>query len=414
MTVLKPFKGIRPLKDKAHLIAAKPYDVLTSEEARIEAKGNPLSFLHVSKSEIDLPLGTDPYSPVVYKKAKENFQIMMDEGIFFQDKKECLYVYSQTMNGKTQYGLVGCASVDDYFNNVIKKHELTRPDKEKDRTTHLDVTNLNTGPVFITYPDNIEIDEIIDKVIQIKPEYDFKAIDGVQHTLWIIDDDNLIQKLVLLFKQIPSVYIADGHHRSASGAGVGKKRREHNKSHTGKEEYNFFLAVHFPTSQLNIMDYNRAVKDLNGLAIGNFMENLKMNFEIIEKGTPAFKPAKLHEFGMYIEKKWYSLTAKKGIYNDQDPIDGLDVTILSKYILEPLLGIKDLRTDKRIDFIGGIRGLGELEKRVNSGEMKVAFALFPVTIQQLINISDSGNIMPPKTTWFEPKLRSGLVVHAIS
>ncbi|MBL4655784.1 MAG: DUF1015 domain-containing protein, partial [Bacteroidia bacterium] len=409
-----PFKGIRPVKDKAKSVASPPYDVLNSQEARIEVDGNPDSFLHVLKPEIDLPEGTDVYSQEVYNKARENFNTMLNDGVLMQDDTDCLYVYAQKMNGQTQYGLVGCASVEDYFNDVIKKHELTRPDKEKDRMTHVDVTNINAGPVFMTYPDVPEVDEVIDEVIKNDPEYDFTAVDGIQHTLWVVSDSEHINILVELFNGIPATYIADGHHRTASAALVGKSRKENNPDHNGDEEYNYFLAVHFPASQLNIIDYNRVVKDLNGLSSEEFVQKLSENFEFNKVGSEQFKPAHLHEFGMYLDGSWYSLKANEGTYDDNDPIGVLDVTILSNQILDPILGIKDLRTDKRIDFVGGIRGLGELEKRVDSGEMKVAFALFPVSIEQLINISDTNNIMPPKTTWFEPKLRSGLIVHSLN
>ncbi|MBL4716531.1 MAG: DUF1015 domain-containing protein [Bacteroidia bacterium] len=414
MAILKPFKGIRPVKEKAEKVASRPYDVLNSQEARVEVDGNPDSFLHVLKPEIDLPEGTDVYSQEVYNKGRENFNTMLREGVLMQDDTECLYVYAQKMNGQTQYGLVGCASVEDYFNDVIKKHELTRPDKEKDRMTHVDVTNINAGPVFLTYPDVLEMDDIINDIIQNDPEYDFTAVDGIRHTLWVVGDDDHINKLVDLFDQVPATYIADGHHRTASAALVGKSRKENNPSHNGDEEYNYFLAVHFPASQLNIIDYNRVVKDLHGLTSEEFIQKLSENFEVNEVGSEQFKPSHLHEFGMYMDGKWYSLKANEETYDDNDPIGVLDVTILSNQILDPILAIKDLRTDKRIDFVGGIRGLGELEKRVDSGEMKVAFALFPVSIEQLINISDTNNIMPPKTTWFEPKLRSGLIVHSLN
>ncbi|MFH1322172.1 MAG: DUF1015 family protein [Bacteroidota bacterium] len=414
MAVIKPFKGIRPVMDKAHLVASRPYDVLNSEEARIEAKGNPWSFLHVVKPEIDLPKDTDLYDPAIYNKAKENFERLLKDEVFIQDDNEHLYIYAQTMNGKTQYGLVGCASIDDYFNNVILKHELTRPVKEKDRMTHVDVTNINAGPIFLTYPDVPEINTIVEEVIKDKPEYDFTAVDDIHHTFWAIKEKEKINRLVQLFDNIPHTYIADGHHRTASAALVGKARREANPQHTGNEEYNYFLAVHFPASQLRIIDYNRVVKDLNGNSTVEFLQKLENNFTIEEKGINPYHPQTFHDFGLYLDKKWYSMTAREGTYDQHDPVGVLDVTILFNNILDPILGIKDLRTDKRIDFVGGIRGLEELGRRVDSGEMKLAFALYPVTIKQLMNISDTNNIMPPKTTWFEPKLRSGLVVHSLS
>lgn len=412
MAVLKPFKGIRPQKEKVKSIASKPYDVLDSEEARAEAKGNPNSFYHVIKPEIDFPSGFDHYAPEIYQKGKENMERMIRENIFFRDEKECLYIYQQTMDGRKQTGIVGSASVEDYFNDIIKKHELTRPDKEEDRKNHVRMSKMNYEPVFFAYPAKKEIDEIVNEIIKSKPEYDFTADDGIGHTFWVVKDDATIKKITELFSKIPYTYVADGHHRTAAAALVGKEMREKNPNHTGKEEYNFFLAVHFPDNQLKIFDYNRVVKDLNGLSNEEFLKKIKENFMVDEKNS-QYRPGKLHNFGMYLDGKWYSLSAKSGTYNDNDPIGVLDVTILSEKILEPILNIKDLRKDKRIDFIGGIRGLGELEKRVNSGEWKVAFALFPVSMKQLIDIADSGKIMPPKTTWFEPKLRSGMVVHGL-
>ncbi len=413
MAILRAFKGIRPVKDKVKQIASKPYDVLNSDEARIEAKDNPYSFLHVVKPEIDLSPEVDHYSPLVYEKGRENFCKMVNEGLLTKEDKECLYIYALTMNGKRQVGLVGCAGVEDYLNGIIKKHELTRKVKEEDRMNHIRVSNINAEPVFFAYPDNAEIDEIINKVISEKSEYDFVSDDGVRHEFWVIKDDITINTITNTFSNIPFTYVADGHHRTAAAALVGNERKLKNKNHRGDEDYNFFLAVHFPASQLTIMDYNRVVKDINGLSEAEFLQQLEENFTTEEKGGKEYKPDKLHNFGMYMNKKWYSLTAKKGIYKENDPIDVLDVTILYKNVLQPILNIVDLRTDKRIDFIGGIRGLGELKKRVDSGEMKAAFALYPVSMQQLMDIADSGNIMPPKTTWFEPKLRSGLIVHKI-
>jgi len=401
---LQGFKGIRPPADLAKQVASRPYDVLNSEEARIEAQDNDYSLLHIIKPEIDLDPEVDIHSQQVYDKARENFNHF----------DEYLYIYGQTMWGKTQYGLVGCASVDDYLNNVIKKHELTRPDKEEDRMKHVRINNANIEPVFFSYPSHAELDGLIKNFVKTNvPEYDFVADDGIGHHFWVIKDKELTGKIIQLFSTIESTYVADGHHRTAAAALVGKEKREANPNHTGNEEYNFFLAVHFPDDQLTIIDYNRVVKDLNGLDTETFIEKLKSGFDVELKGSSIYKPSALHNFSMYLEGKWYSMTAKEGKYNDSDPIGVLDVTILSEHVLEPLLGIEDLRTSQRIDFVGGIRGLGELSKRVDSGEMKVAFALYPVSMKQLINIADSGNIMPPKTTWFEPKLRSGLVVHKL-
>lgn len=415
MAVLKAFKGLRPPAKLAEKVASRPYDVLNSEEAREEAKGNVYSLLHIIKPEIDLDPKIDVHAQQVYEKAKENFEKFQKKGWLVMDDREYLYIYGQTMWGKTQYGIVGCASVDDYLNNIIKKHELTRPDKEEDRMKHVRINNANLEPVFFSYPAVKDIDEIVKSfILHNAPEYDFVAADGIGHHFWVIKDKGIIMSLIELFDQIPFTYVADGHHRTAAAALVGKERREKNPKHTGKEEYNFFLAVHFPDDQLTIIDYNRVVKDLNGLTITEFMEKLKRNFAVVKKGKDIYKPKKLHEFSMYLEGNWYSLQAKKGTYDDNNPIGVLDVTILSKYVLDNILGIKDLRTSQRIDFVGGIRGLDELSKRVDSGEMKVAFALFPVSMKQLIDIADSGNIMPPKTTWFEPKLRSGLVVHKLN
>ncbi|HRH12079.1 MAG TPA: DUF1015 family protein [Bacteroidia bacterium] len=413
MAILKAFKGLRPQKDKVSLVASRPYDVINSEEAKIEAGDNTHSFLHVVKPEIDLPDDVDHYSPLVYQKAKDNFDKLVKEGMFIQDKEECLYIYRLTMDGRTQTGIVGGASIDDYFNNVIKKHELTRPDKEEDRMNHVRVANINAEPVFFAYPNMKALDEVVNKITATKPENDFTTEDKIRHEFWVVNNPVVIHTIIELFSKLPATYVADGHHRTAAAALVGKERRSLNKNHTGKEEYNFFLAVHFPDNQLHIMDYNRVVKDLNSLTEEQLLEKISQNFDVEKKGTTTFRPTGLHNFGMYLNKNWYSLTAKKGTYNDADPIGVLDVTILSERILTPIFNIVDLRTDKRIDFVGGLRGLGELESRVNSGEMKVAFALHPVTMKQLIDIADTGNIMPPKTTWFEPKLRSGLVVHSL-
>lgn len=413
MAVIKPFKGIRPPKDLVEQVASRPYDVLNSDEARKEAEGNPKSLYHIIKPEIDFPVGTDEHDERVYGKAVENFEAFQKNGWLVQDAEEKYYVYAQTMDGRTQYGLVVCANVDDYMTGKIKKHELTRRDKEEDRMKHVRVNNANIEPVFFAYPHNDELDSIVAKVVSGKPEYDFVAPDGFGHHFWVIDDAATIARITQIFAGIPSLYIADGHHRSAAAALVGDEKRRQNPNHKGDEEYNYFLAVCFPDNQLNIIDYNRVVRDLNGLTEAQFLEALKKNFDVELKGEEIYKPAKLHNFSLYLGGKWYSLTAKPGTFNDNDPIGVLDVTISSNLILDEVLGIKDLRSDKRIDFVGGIRGLGELKRRVDNGEMKVALALYPVSMKQLIDIADSGNIMPPKTTWFEPKLRSGLVVHKL-
>jgi len=414
MAILKPFRGLRPPVDLVARVASRPYDVLNSEEARREAEGNPYSLLHIIKPEIDLPVKTDEHSQEVYQKAADNLKLFKDKAWLKQDDQECLYIYAQTMAGRTQYGIVGCASVDDYLNGVIKKHELTRKDKEEDRMKHVRITDANMEPVFFAYPAVAEIDNIVSSIVSSKkPIYDFVADDGFGHHFWLIQDKKTIARLVGLFAALPSTYVADGHHRTAAAALVGQEKRAKNPDHKGDEEYNFFLAVHFPDNQLRIIDYNRVVKDLNGLSVDELLKKLGEDFDIQNVGTEIYKPEGLHIFSMYLEGLWYKLTAKTGRYNDNDPIDVLDVTILSALVLDKILDIKDLRTDKRIDFVGGIRGLGELKKRVDSGEMKVAFALYAVSMQQLINIADSGNIMPPKTTWFEPKLRSGLVVHEL-
>lgn len=414
MAILKPFKGLRPPKNIVKELASRPYDVLNSAEARVEAGGNDYSLLHIIKPEIDLPVGIDEHDEAVYNKAKENFEKFQKNNWLVQDSEEYLYIYAQTMNGKTQYGMVGCAGVQDYMNGIIKKHELTRKDKEEDRMKHVRITNANMEPVFFTYPNVKEIDEIVAKFVkENEAEYDFTSVDGFGHHFWVIRDKTLVQHIVDLFAKVPYTYVADGHHRTAAAALVGNEKKKNNPNHTGNEEYNFFLAVHFPADQLTIIDYNRVVKDLNGLSNADFLAKLGKVFDIAEKGSEIYKPCCLHNFSMYIDGKWYSMTAKPGTFNDNDPIGVLDVTILSKLVLDDVLGIKDLRTDKRIDFVGGIRGLGELKKRVDSNEMKVAFALYPVSMKQLINIADTGNIMPPKTTWFEPKLRSGLVVHKL-
>jgi uncharacterized protein (DUF1015 family) len=416
MAIVKPFRGLRPPVDLAKEVACLPYDVMNTDEARSMAKGKQASLLHITRSEIDLPPETDTHSEEVYNKSAENFLLWQNNGWLVQDKEPLFYIYAQTMKGRTQYGLVGCAAVDDYLNGIIKKHELTRPDKEQDRMVHVRVNNANIEPVFFTYPAVKEIDEIVSKIVSSqKPDYDFVAEDGFGHHFWVVRSADTNKRIEKLFREkVPYTYVADGHHRTAAAALVGKEKRESNPMHTGNEEYNYFLAVHFPDNQLRIIDYNRTIKDLNGLTSAELLERLGKGFIIKDKGTRTYKPAKLHNISMYLEGRWYSLTAKEGTYNDNDPIGILDVTILTNQILSPILDIQDLRRSKRIDFVGGIRGLKELKKRVDSGEMKVAFALYPVSMSQLITIADSGNIMPPKTTWFEPKLRSGLVIHLLS
>jgi len=414
MAVLKPFKGLRPPVDLASKVASRPYDVLNSEEARIEATGNPYTLLHIIKPEIDFPSGTDEHDAAVYQKAAQNLDLWRKQNWLVKDDRDLLYIYAQTMDGRTQYGIVGCASVDDYLNGVIRKHELTRSDKEEDRMKHVRITNANMEPVFFAYPAVKELDTIVKNIVSSQsPVYDFVAEDGFGHHFWVVDNLQTIDDIVRLFAQIPATYVADGHHRTAAAALVGKEKRANNPNHTGDEEYNYFLAVHFPDNQLNIIDYNRTVKDLNGLSPNELVQKIGQDFDVLKTGSQIYKPDQLHTFSMYLEGEWYQLETKPGRYNDNDPIGVLDVTILSNLILNKILGIKDLRTDKRIDFVGGIRGLGELKARVDSGDMKVAFALYPVSMKQLIDIADSGNIMPPKTTWFEPKLRSGLVVHEL-
>ncbi len=414
MAVIKPFKGIRPPQHLVEQVASRPYDVLNSEEARCEAGDNEMSLYHIIKPEIDFPIGTDEHDEVVYQKAAENFGVFQQEGWLVQDEKENYYIYAQTMNGKTQYGLVVGAYVPDYMSGNIKKHELTRRDKEEDRMKHVRVNNANIEPVFFAYPDNSILDELVAKYTVGEPTYDFVAPgDGFGHSFWIVDKDEDITVITEEFAKIPALYIADGHHRSAAAALVGAEKAENNPNHKGDEEYNYFMAVCFPASQLTIIDYNRVVKDLNGLTPEEFLAALNNHFVVEEKGVEEYKPQALHNFALYLGGKWYSLTAKPGTYDDSDPIGVLDVTISSNLILKEILGIHDLRSDKRVDFVGGIRGLSELSKRVDSGEMAAALALYPVSMKQLMDIADSGNIMPPKTTWFEPKLRSGLVIHAL-
>ena len=414
MAVIKPFKGIRPPQNLVEKVASRPYDVLNSDAARSEAEGNPMSLYHIIKPEIDFVRGTDEHDDKVYAKAAENFAAFRAKGWLVKDEEEKYYVYAQTMNGKTQYGLVVCASVDDYIEGDIKKHELTRRDKEEDRMKHVRVNNANIEPVFFAYPHQDELDGIVAKVVEGVPEYDFISPgDGFGHKFWIINNAGTIARITELFASIPSLYIADGHHRSAAAVLVGIEKREQNPNHTGKEEYNYFMAVCFPDNLLYIIDYNRLVKDLNGLSDEELLSKIALNFEVELKGKEIYKPNKLHNFALYLSGNWYSLTAKAGTYQDNDPIGVLDVTISSNLILDEVLGIKDLRSDKRIDFVGGIRGLDELKRRVDNGEMRVALALYPVSMDQLITIADTGNIMPPKTTWFEPKLRSGLVIHEL-
>lgn len=413
MAKVKPFKGVRPPRELVEEVASRPYDVLNSEEARAEAEGNPRSLYHIIKPEIDFAPGTDEHDPRVYDKAVENFNAFQSNGWLVADDKEHYYIYAQTMDGRTQYGIVVAANVDDYMEGRIKKHELTRRDKEEDRMRHVRVNNANIEPVFFAFPDNEALQAVIDKVTAGKPEYDFTAPDGFGHHFWVIDDPEMIATVTEEFDKIPYLYIADGHHRTAAAALVGNEKAKANPSHKGDEEYNYFLAVAFPASHLKIIDYNRVVKDLNGMSPAEFLKALDKDFIVEDKGTEEYRPTALHNFSLYLDGRWYSLTAREGRYNDADPIGVLDVTISSDLILRDLLGITDLRSDKRIDFVGGIRGLGELKRRVDSGEMAVALALYPVSMDQLMAIADSGNIMPPKTTWFEPKLRSGLVIHKL-
>ena len=415
MAVVKPFRGLRPPASIAKDLACLPYDVMNRSEAKKMAEGKDCSLLHITRSEIDLPDDVDIHSEAVYKKSTENFRKWQEKGWLRRDHVPCFYIYAQMMDGRTQYGIVGCASVDDYLKGVIRKHELTRPDKEQDRMVHVRVNNANIEPVFFAYPPVDELDKIVnDTVSSKKPEYDFIADDGIGHKLWVIDNQKKVSEIEQLFSaKVPFTYVADGHHRTAAAALVGKEKRDNNPHHTGNEEYNYFLAVHFPADQLKIIDYNRTVKDLNGMSTGELLKKLDADFIIEEKGSEIYTPARLHNFSMYLEGKWFSLTAKPGTYDDTDPIGVLDVTVLTRRVLDPVFGISDLRRSDRIDFVGGIRGLGELKKRVDSGGMKVAFALYPVSMGQLLNIADSGNIMPPKSTWFEPKLRSGLVIHLL-
>ncbi|MCI6075236.1 MAG: DUF1015 domain-containing protein [Prevotella sp.] len=414
MATIKPFRGVRPPKNLVERVESKPYDVLNSEEARKEAGDNEMSLYHIIKPEINFPEGTSEYDPRVYQSAADHFKMFQDKGWLVQDNKENYYIYAQTMNGKTQYGLVVGAYVNDYLNGVIKKHELTRRDKEEDRMKHVRVCNANMEPVFFAYPDNSTLNALLNRYAATEPEYDFIAPgDGFRHQFWIVSDENDIKLITEEFKKMPALYIADGHHRSAAAALVGAEKAKQNPHHTGKEEYNYFMAVCFQASQLTILDYNRVVKDLNGLTTEQFLKALAEDFEVEDMGTENYRPAKLHEFSLYIDGHWYKLTAREGRYDNNDPIGVLDVDISSRLIIDKLLGIKDLRSDKRIDFVGGLRGLGELKRRVDSGEMRMALALYPVTMKQIMDIADSGKIMPPKATWFEPKLRSGLIIHKL-
>ncbi|CAN5314640.1 DUF1015 domain-containing protein [soil metagenome] len=415
MTVIRPFPGIRPKAELASQVASLPYDVMNTEEAREEAKDKPLSYLHVVKSEIAFPKGYDAYAPEVYEKAGEKFRALLDKGVIEQDPKAYLYVYEQEMNGHVQTGLVAASSVNDYWADVVKRHEFTRPVKEQDRMNHMRATGIHAGPVFLTYPDVDEINAIIDPIRVTEPDTNFTSPDGVRHTVWVIRDLATIEQLVTLFKeQVPATYIADGHHRAASSSKLGREMQERNPNDSGEEPYNYFLSVLFPASRLQIIDYNRVVNNLNGYLADEFLDKVSQRFTVEKLGAEIYKPAHMREFSMYLEGAWYRLAPNEGTYRAEDPVNGLDVSILQNNLLEPILGINDPRTDDRIDFVGGIRGLGELQKRVDSGEMAVAFALYPVTIDQLIRIADSGNVMPPKSTWFEPKLRSGLIVHQFS
>ena len=411
MSIFKPFKAYRPVPKYAKDVASKPYDVLNSNEARNEADGNSLSFLHVVKPEIDLPENTDPYSSEVYEQGRENFTNLITKGVLIQDSVPSYYVYRLTMNGRTQTGLVGCCHFEEYFDGKIKKHELTRTAKEDDRVKHVECLNANAEPVFFSYRGKKSINDIVEKKISSEPIYDFLADDGIRHELWSISETENLNSIEESFKNVPCLYVADGHHRTAAAARIGQKRKEKNKDHTGEEEYNFFLAVLFPEDQLKIYDYNRVVKDLNGLSVDNFIKKLEGSFLVSKIENDDIKPSRLREFSLYVDSSWYRLIAKEGCWNIEDPVGDLDVTILSERVLNPILGITDLRKDNRIDFVGGIRGLDELKKRVDSGEMQAAFALFPVSMDQLLNIADANEIMPPKTTWFEPKLRSGLFIH---
>jgi len=414
MAIIRAFKGFRPKKEWASRIASPPYDVLNSDEARKEVIENPYSMLYVTKPEVDLPAGTDLYSEEVYLKGASNLGKMISEGYFFRDEQACLYIYAQTMNAKTQYGIVACANVLDYLNNAIRRHELTRTEKEEDRKRHIQASGFHAEPVFFTHPPHKELDDIVSRNTTVEPEYDFIASDGVRHRFWIISDVSVISRIETIFAtDIPFTYVADGHHRTAAAASVASEKRHSNPDHTGREEYNYFLAVLFPSNQLTILDYNRVVKDLNGMSNEDFLNKLENAFTVSARGTEEYKPTKHHNFGLYLDGQWYSLTSRKDTYDDHNPIGRLDVTILSRHVLSPLLNITNLRKSKRIDFVGGIRGTAELTGRVDSGEMKAAFTLYPVSMEELMEIADTDKVMPPKTTWFEPKLRSGLILHKL-
>ncbi len=413
MAILKPFRAFRPVKDKVHRIASKPYDVISSAEARLEALGNDLSFLHIVKPEIDFPEDQDPYAPEIYLRGRDNFRLLCEQNIFLQDEHDSYYIYMLEKDNRQQTGIAGCAGIEDYFNDVILKHELTRPDKEEDRKNHVRIANMNAEPVFFAFRSDKKLNNLIEKIKKEEPIYDFMASDGVRHVVWQVGKQVDIDSITGYFEGIDRTYVADGHHRTAAAALIGRELKSRNRYHQGIEEYNYFMAVHFPEDQLQIIDYNRIVKDLNGHNRDTFLDLIGQSFDIKSNGPAPYKPRRLHEFSMYLEGNWFILRARKGTFDVKDPIGVLDVSILSEQILKPVLGIEDLRTDNRIDFVGGTRGLGELESRVNSGEMKVAFALYPVTMQQLMKIADKGMIMPPKTTWFEPKLASGLLVHML-
>ena len=410
---IRAFKGFRPVAEFASRVASRPYDVLDSDEARVEAKDNPWSFLNVVKPEITLPADIDHYSAEVYQAGSRNFLKLVNDGVFFQDRQACLYIYELTMHGRSQTGIVACAAVEDYMQGRIKRHELTRPDKENDRKNHVRVSMLNAEPVFFAYKAVAQLDTIVNRITGTEPAYDFTAEDDIRHRFWVVNDAVTIDSIITAFAVMPATYVADGHHRTAAAALVGHDLQQNNPTHTGNEEYNYFLAVHFPDNQLEIFDYNRVIKDLNGHTAVSLLEAISAAFTVGSASKQQIRPSALHQISMYMQGNWYLLQAKPGTYDDSDPIGVLDVTILSQHILEPVLNIRDLRTDKRIDFVGGIRGLGELERRVNSGEMAVAFAMYPVSMKQLMDIADNDLIMPPKVTWFEPKLRSGLVVHSL-
>ena len=410
MSTIRPFKAFRPKKEFASEVAAKPYDVLNSEEARAEVSGHPLSFLRVGKPEVDLDPGIDVHDAVVYEQGRKNLLSLISEGVLVEDDTPCLYVYAQTMDGHTQYGLVGCASVEEYWNDTIKKHEHTRKDKEKDRCNHVRITNAHSGPIFLTYRNDLRVDAIVARICEHAPDSDFTAADGIRHQSWVVRDSDIINELVLVFETIPHLYVADGHHRSAAAGIIGRERAMENPLHTGDEEYNFFLAVYFPGSQLRIFDYNRVVKDLSGMNADEFLEKLGTWFAI-QPAAEAVRPSRKGEFGLYLGGAWYRLNASAALIDNPDPVERLDVAILQSHVLDALLGIADPRTDKRVDFVGGIRGLDELERRVNSGEMRIAFSMYPTSVDELMSIADAGKIMPPKSTWFEPKLRDGLFVH---